>query len=101
MSSFTQSCSILFAALTVSLFEMQAASADVPPSEPNCVVDGTQKQRLTYMNKRHGRQSDGHFRLAGSLSFVSDNGFFGDVLTKSLGLTGYIVYVRLRQECVD
>lgn len=32
---------------------------------------------------------------------VSDNGFFGDVMTKSLGLTGYIVHVQLREECVD
>ena len=41
------------------------------------------------------------FRLAGSLSFFSDNDFFGDVMTKSLGLTGYIVHVRLRRECID
>jgi WD40-like Beta Propeller Repeat len=64
-------------------------------------VDGTHKQRLTYMNKQHHLQSDGHFKLAGSLSFVSDNDFFGDVMTKSLGLTGYILHVQLRKECIE
>ena len=35
------------------------------------------------------------FRLAGSLSFVSDTAFFGDVMTQSLGLVGKIVKRRL------
>jgi hypothetical protein len=33
------------------------------------------------------------FRLAGSLSFISDTTFFGDVMTQSLGLVGKIVRV--------
>ncbi|HEY0748006.1 MAG TPA: hypothetical protein VGD63_15005 [Steroidobacteraceae bacterium] len=64
-------------------------------------VDGTRKQRLTFMNKRDHPQSEGRFRLAGSLSFESDTEFFGDVMTKSLGLTGYIVHARITMECMD
>jgi hypothetical protein len=33
------------------------------------------------------------FLLAGSLSLISDTSFFGDVLTQSLGLVGWIVHV--------
>jgi Tol biopolymer transport system component len=64
-------------------------------------LDGSRKQRLSFMNKRNHAQSDGRFRLAGSLSFVSNDSFFGDVMTKSLGLTGYIVRTRLRTECIE
>lgn len=64
-------------------------------------ADGTRKQRLTFMNKRNGRQSEGRFRLAGSTSFESEQSFFGDVMTKSLGLTGYIVHVQMKGKCMD
>jgi hypothetical protein len=64
-------------------------------------ADGSGKQRLSFMNKRSHPQSDHKFRLAGSLSFASDDNFFGDVMTKSLGLTGYIVRVQMRPECLE
>jgi tricorn protease-like protein len=64
-------------------------------------VDGARKRRLTFMNKRNHPQSEGKFRLAGSLSFVSDTEFFGDVMTKSFGLTGYIVHAQITMECVE
>jgi hypothetical protein len=56
-------------------------------------VDGSAKRRLTFMNLRGHPQSVNRFRLAGSLSFVNDSAFFGDVLTQSLGLVGKIVRV--------
>jgi hypothetical protein len=36
------------------------------------------------------------YRLAGSLSFVSDTEFFGDVMTRSLGLVGKVVLIDCR-----
>ena len=45
-------------------------------------VDGSDKRRLTFMNVRGHAQSVNRFRLAGSLSFVSDPEFFGDVMTQ-------------------
>jgi len=62
--------------------------------------DGTQKQRLTYMNRRGHPQSVGKFRLAGSLSFLSDDRFYGDVMTRSFGLTGKIIEVRINGSCL-
>jgi WD40 repeat protein len=59
-------------------------------------VDGSDKRRLTFMNLRGHPQSVNRFRLAGSLSFVSDTAFFGDVLTQSLGLVGKVVRVDCR-----
>jgi len=56
-------------------------------------VDGSDKRRLTFMNVRDHPHSANRFRLAGSLSFVSDTAFFGDVMTQSLGLVGKIVRV--------
>jgi Tol biopolymer transport system component len=64
-------------------------------------LDGSRKQRLSFMNKHNHPQSDGRFRLAGSVSFVSSDAFFGDVMTKSLGLNGYIVRAQLRTDCLD
>jgi WD40-like Beta Propeller Repeat len=63
-------------------------------------LDGNRKQRLTFMNVRNHPQSDNRYRLAGSLSFASDDRFYGDVLTKPFGLTGYIVEVQMRSECL-
>jgi hypothetical protein len=48
------------------------------------------------MNVRGDPHSVNRFRLAGSLSFVSDTEFFGDVMTQSLGLVGKIVRVDCR-----
>ena len=59
-------------------------------------VDGSDKRRLTFMNQRGHSQSVDRFRLAGSLSFISDTAFFGDVMTRSLGLVGKIVRVDCR-----
>ncbi|MBV9891970.1 MAG: PD40 domain-containing protein [Rhizobacter sp.] len=59
-------------------------------------VDGSDKRRLTFMNVRGHPHSVGRFRLAGSLSFLSDTEFFGDVMTQSLGLVGKIVRVDCR-----
>ena len=59
-------------------------------------VDGGDKRRLTFMNVRGNAQSVNRFRLAGSLSFVSDTAFFGDVMTQSLGLVGKTVRVFCR-----
>jgi hypothetical protein len=56
-------------------------------------VDGSNKRRLTFMNVRGNPQSVGRFRLAGSLSFTSNTSFFGDVMTRSLGLVGAILKV--------
>jgi hypothetical protein len=56
-------------------------------------TDGTNKQRLTYMNKKGHPQSVNKYRLAGSLSFMSDNTFLGGVMTHPLGLIGYTVKV--------
>lgn len=56
-------------------------------------TDGSNKRRLTYMNKKDHPQSVNHYRLAGSLSFMSDNTFLGGVMVKPLGLIGYTVKV--------
>jgi hypothetical protein len=63
--------------------------------------DGSHKQRLTFMNKRDNPQSVNKFRLAGSLTFISDRRFFGDVMTKSFGLVGHIVDVTIEAGCID
>ena len=56
-------------------------------------TDGTEKRRLTRMNVKNDPQSVNHYRLAGCLSFINDHSFFGGVMTKPLGLTGYTVKV--------
>jgi hypothetical protein len=56
-------------------------------------ADGTGRRRLTFMNRRGGPQSVGHYRLAGVISFDSDRSFYGDVMTFPFGLTGKIVRV--------
>ena len=63
--------------------------------------DGSHKRRLTYTNLRGSPQSVGKFRLGGSLSFLSDQQFFGDVMTHSFGLVGKIVDGRIDDGCVD
>lgn len=54
---------------------------------------GGEKQRLTWMNKKGHPQCDNHYRLAGSISFMSNNCFLGGVMTKALGLVGYTAKV--------
>ena len=56
-------------------------------------TDGTNKIRLTYMNVKNNPQSVNHYRLAGCMSFMSDNSFLGGVMVKPLGLIGYTVKV--------
>ena len=50
----------------------------------------------TFMNLRDHEQSVNRFRLAGCVSFIDNNSFYGDVLTQSLGLVGKIVKVDFR-----
>ena len=71
------------------IFPLQLQGADWWIMNP----DGSEKTRLTFMNKWNHAQSVNKFRLAGSLSFISENSFLGGVMTKSLGLTGYTVKV--------
>jgi tricorn protease-like protein len=85
-----------------SIVYMTGAGADIFPFQLQAAdwwimnVDGGDKRRLTFMNVRGHPQSVNRFRLAGSLSFVSDTEFYGDVMTQSLGLVGKIVRVDCR-----
>lgn len=56
--------------------------------------DGSNKHRLTFMNKKNHPHSVNHYRLCGSISFIDNNTFLGGVMTHPLGLTGYTVMVR-------
>jgi hypothetical protein len=82
-----------------SLVYMTGAQADIFPFEIQGAdwwimgTDGSDKRRLTYMNKLGHPQSIGHYRLAGTLSFIDDRSFYGDVMTQPLGLVGNIVKV--------
>jgi len=82
-----------------SIVYMTGAGADIFPWQLQGAdwwimsVDGSDKRRLTFMNVRDHPQSVNRFRLAGSLSFISDTAFLGDVMTQSLGLVGKIVRV--------
>ncbi len=81
------------------LVYMTGAGCDIFPFEIQGAdwwimnADGTDKQRLTYMNKKNHKQSVNHYRLAGCLSFMSNNSFLGGVMTKPLGLVGYTAKV--------
>lgn len=55
--------------------------------------DSTNKVRLTYMNVTGHPQCVNAYRLAGSLSFMSNTSFLGGIMTQSLGLTGYTAKV--------
>ena len=57
-------------------------------------ADGSNQRRLTFMNKKDNPQSVNQYRLAGTLSFMSDTTFFGGVMTNPLGLTGNTVKVN-------
>ncbi|HTF02530.1 MAG TPA: T9SS type A sorting domain-containing protein [Bacteroidia bacterium] len=56
-------------------------------------TDSTNKIRLTYMNVTGHPQCVDMYRLAGSLSFMSNTSFLGGIMTQSLGLTGYTAKV--------
>lgn len=82
------------------LVYMTGAGCDIFPFEIQGAdwyimnVDGSNKQRLTWMNKRNHKHSVNHYRLAGSLSFIDNQSFFGGVMTKPLGLIGHTVIVK-------
>jgi hypothetical protein len=56
-------------------------------------ADSTNKIRLTYMNVTGNPQCVNQYRLAGSLSYMSNTSFLGGVMTHSFGLTGYTAKV--------
>lgn len=58
-------------------------------------IDGSNKQRLTFMNLKDHPQSVNHYRLAGSLSFIDDTRFLGGIMIRPLGLTGYTAVVDI------
>lgn len=58
-------------------------------------ADGSNKKRLTYMNKKNHPQSDNHYRLAGCISFIDENTFLGGIMIKPFGLIGKTVVVKL------
>ena len=57
-------------------------------------LDGSNRRRLTFMNKAGYSELNGHRLLAGAMSFDSDHSFYGDVLTAVFGLAGKIVKVN-------
>ncbi|MEO5642748.1 MAG: T9SS type A sorting domain-containing protein [Bacteroidia bacterium] len=57
-------------------------------------TDSTNKIRLTYMNVTGHPQCVNQYRLAGSLSFMSNTSFLGGVMTNSFGLKGYTAKVN-------
>jgi len=59
--------------------------------------DSSNKRRLTYMNVKDHKQSDNRYKLAGSLSFLSDTTFLGGVMTEPLGLSGKTVKVNFAE----
>lgn len=71
------------------IFPMQVQGADWWMMD----IDGSNKRRLTYMNKKDDPQSVNKYRLAGSLSFMSNTTFLGGVMTHALGLIGYTAKV--------
>lgn len=62
--------------------------------------NGTRKKRLTFMSVRSSPESANKFRLAGSLSFISDETLIDDVITHSFGLVGTIVRVTIKPGCL-
>jgi len=86
-------CFVYMTGAECDIFPFQLQGADWWLMDTN----GTNKKRLTYMNVRNNQQSVNHYRLAGSISFISDNSFFGGVMTKPLGLTGMTVKVVFKR----
>ena len=60
-------------------------------------ADGSNQRRLTYMNKKDNPQSVNQYRLAGTLSFLSDTIFLGGVMVNPLGLVGNTSKVNISQ----
>ena len=85
------------------LVYMTGAGCDIFPFEIQGAdwwimnTDGTNKQRITFMNVKNNAQSVNHYRLAGCLSFMSNNSFLGGVMVKPLGLIGYTVKVTFTE----
>ena len=52
------------------------------------------------MNARGSPRSVGKFRLAGTISFLSDDSFLGGVMTRSIGPAGKTVRVTLKPGCL-
>ena len=83
-----------------SIIYMTGAQADIFPFRLQGAdwwimnVDGSNKRRLTFMNVRDHPQSVNDFRLAGSLTFLSNTSFLGGVMTRSFGLVGYTAKVQ-------
>lgn len=81
---------------------MTGADCDIFPGEIQGAdwwimnPDGTEKQRLSWMNKKNHLHSVNHYRLGGCVSFLSDNCFLGGVMVKPLGLIGYTAKVTFR-----
>ncbi len=81
------------------LIYMTGAGCDIFPLEIQGAdwyimdTDGNNKTRLTYMNKKNDPQSVNHYRLAGTISFISDTTFLGGVMTHPFGLIGYTAKV--------
>lgn len=71
------------------IFPLQIQGADWWIMNP----DGSGKRRISFMNVKDHPQSVNKYRLAGCLSFMSENTFLGGVMTKPLGLTGQTVKV--------
>lgn len=57
-------------------------------------ADSTNKIRLTYMNVTGHPQCVNAYRLAGSLSFMSNTSFLGGIMTQPFGLMGYTAKVE-------
>lgn len=55
--------------------------------------DGSDKQRITWMNKKNSPQCQNAYRLAGVACFDTDSTFYGDIMTNPFGLSGYSVKV--------
>lgn len=56
-------------------------------------LDSSITERITKMNVTNDPQSDNNYRLAGTLTFMSNNSFLGGVLTNAAGAVGSIVKV--------
>lgn len=85
------------------LIYMTGAECDIFPLEIQGAdwwimnTDGSDKKRLSYMNKKNHEHSVNHYRLAGCLSFIDQNTFLGGVMIKPLGLVGRTVVVSYEE----
>lgn len=74
-----------------SIVYMTGVEADIFPWEIQGAdwwimnTDGSNKRRLTFMNKWNHPQSINRYRLAGSISFIDNTSFYGGVMTAPVG----------------